>query len=88
MAEEGTPIANATANAASASSYNVCQRTGFRVKPGKLVQEWTGLWVLPEVCDRRSMQDFVRTEAESLTGPEKPEQSDYFIDSISDGDDL
>ena len=73
---------------ASANSYNVDQRTGFRVKPGSLVTDWTGTKTLREHADKYEAQFRVRVKAELLEGSIRPEASDNFIDSISDGDSL
>ena len=48
--------------------YNVCQRSGFRAKPGELIQEsYTKLWVLPEFAEPAHPQIYLRS-----TGPDKP----------------
>ena len=77
---EGTPIVNTDATEVD-SSYEICQRSGFRVKAGTLIQEWTGLWVKPEFFEPRNMQDFVRSKAERLTGAQRPE-STVMVDDL------
>ena len=72
-------IVNTEATQPTANSYNVCQRSGKRYKPGALVQEWTGLWVYPDYLDHRSQQDFVRVHAEKLDGSIRPEAQDVFL---------
>ena len=59
--------------------YNICQRTGFKVKPAELTAEWNGVKVRQESYESRNEQDRVRPEAESLTGPVRPEPTDVFI---------
>lgn len=73
-----TAISNSGATA-HASSFEICQRTGRKVKAGTLVKEWTNLWVMPEVLDIRSQQDFVRGQSELLTGSIRPESTDTFL---------
>ena len=70
------------------NNYNVCQRTGFKMKPNSLATEWTQYKVRPESVDRRSQQDFVRVKAESLTGPIRAEQDDVFISTSTAPSDL
>jgi len=84
----GTPIENSNATPYWGNSYNVCQRSGKKCKPGTLVREWTGLWVHPDYLDRRSEQDFVRVSAEKLTGSIRPEPEDKFISTAISPNDL
>ena len=77
--DAGVSITNASATQPTANSYNVCQRSGKRYKPGELIQEWTGLWVHSDYLDHRSQQDFVRVHAEKLEGSIRPEAIDNFI---------
>jgi len=64
------------------SFYDICERTGFRVKPGTLVTEWNGTKVRPESYEARHPQDFVRSRAEKQEGSERPEQDDRFIQDL------
>ena len=57
----------------------VCQRSGFKVKAGELVQEWTGLWVLPEFRDFRHPQELRRGVPEQPRVGKRPEQRDSFL---------
>lgn len=61
------------------SNYEICERTGFRVRRGGLVKEWNGTMVRPESFEPRHPQDFVRAIAEQLEGSPRPEQDDRFI---------
>lgn len=70
------------------NSYNIDQRTGFKVLPGSLITDWTGTKTLREHADPREFQFRVRVTAELLEGSIRPEPEDNFIDSISDGDTL
>jgi hypothetical protein len=72
-------IQNANATEDTVSRYNICQRTGFKVKPHQLVEEWSGALVRPDSFEFRSDQDFIRPLAESLVGPIRPESDDSFI---------
>jgi len=66
------------------NKYNICQKSGFKVKPGELSTEYNGKLVRPESFDKRHPQLRVRDKAELLTGSIRPEPADTFIDSISD----
>jgi hypothetical protein len=70
---------NSNSETDSGGRYNICQRTGFKVLPGELLQEWNGLLVRPESFEARHPQDFVRSKAERQTGPQNPEPDDTFI---------
>ena len=74
-------IANDTATTDPNSRFNVCQRTGFKVKVDALSTEWHGVKVRPESYEPRNQQDFVSADAESLTGAIRPEPTDVFITS-------
>jgi len=63
-----------------ASNYEICDRSGFRVKHGTLKKEWNGLMVKPEYWEARHPQDFVRVPPERERGSPRPEQEDQFID--------
>jgi hypothetical protein len=70
---------NATATEDSENKYNICQRTGFKIKPGQLVEEWDGVKVRADSWEPRSLQDLVRVRAEELHGAYRPEPTDQFI---------
>ncbi len=86
--DSGTVIVNSNATQTWGNTYNTCMRSGKKVKPGTLIQEWTGLWVDPDFVDKRTEQDFVRTRAEELTGSIRPEADDVFITTDVSVDDL
>lgn len=79
---EGTVIQNLSATTDSGNRYEICDRSGFKAKPGTLVETWDGLMVLPEFWEPRNMQDFVTTKAEKQRGAERPEPvgSETFIE--------
>jgi hypothetical protein len=62
------------------SNYEICDRTGFKLRRGSLVTEWTGAMVRKESWERRHIQDFVRGVPDDLEGSPRPEQTDRFID--------
>ena len=62
-----TDITNDNATTDGVNRYNVCQRSGFRAKPGELVRDGYGAMVLPEYAESRHPQDAVRS-----TGPDEP----------------
>jgi hypothetical protein len=74
-----TAITNSTATEDTSNRYNICQRTGFKVKPGSLMKEWNGALVRSDSYEPRNIQDFVKGKAESLTGAIRPEADDQFI---------
>ena len=61
------------------SHYEICNRSGFKVRAGGLVQEWTGLWVRPQDWEKRNDQDFVRTVHEVRKASISPEPTDDFL---------
>jgi hypothetical protein len=81
-------ITNSTAESDTDNRYNICQRTGFKVKPGTLIEEWNGTLVRAFSWEPRNLQDLVRTEAESLVGPSRPEGTDTFITTSIAPEDL
>ena len=79
-ASVGAAITNATASTASINNYEICSRTGFKVKRGKLIKdEQTGLWVRPDSFDRRHPSEYVRSVAENQHGSPRPEPTDVFL---------
>jgi hypothetical protein len=72
-------ISNSNASVDTGNRYNICQRTGFRVKPGELITEWNGTQVRPNSWEPRNLQEFIRPLAEELTGPTRPEGTDTFL---------
>jgi len=76
-----TPITNPVATE-TASNYEICQRTGFRVEAGKLVREWTGLYVRPESYEPHNVLDLQRISGmEKAHFPGNPEPDDAFIEN-------
>jgi len=73
------PNANATTGP---TNYEICERTGFRVKPGELVEEWNGVMVRQRSFEHRHPQDFVRSSSEKLEGSKRPEQDDRFVSDL------
>lgn len=66
---------------AQPSIYEVCQKSGFKAKPGELVQQWDGALVHRDYVDKRHPQEFVRGAAERAKRPSAPpEHADAFID--------
>jgi len=59
--------------------YEICDRSGFRVKPGTLISEWTGHMVIPRFWEPRHPQEFVRSVPETQKGSVRPEATDEFI---------
>lgn len=61
------------------SSYEICDRTGFRVRHGDLREEWTGAMVRERSWERRNIQEFVRGVGDEQEGSPRPEQSDEYV---------
>ncbi len=78
-----TMILNPNATTDSLNRYNICARTGFRVKPGELVKDGYGEMVRPESAEPRHMQERVKSQPESQRGALRPEpvNDETFIDS-------
>ena len=79
----GTTIENTNSTTDAPNSFEICQKSGFKVKRGTLIQEWTGAWVHPDFAEPRHPQELVRTKAEKQTGSIRPEPigNETFIDS-------
>ena len=76
---DGLEITNPDATP-NPSSHVICQRSGFKYKPGVLVQEWNGLWVHPKYAEPKHPSDFgTPNRAERLTGSPRPESKDIFV---------
>ena len=70
------------------SQYEICDRTGFRLRRGHLKQEWTGLKVREQSWEKRNTQDFVRGVGDDLEGSPRPEKEDRFIEERVLAEDL
>lgn len=81
-------ITNSTATEAPPNNYNVCMRSGFRVKPDTLIEDAYGSLVRPESYDHRHLQEFIRPLAEEIRGPKRPEPSNTFISTSISPEDL
>lgn len=79
----GTQVVNTNATDGF-TNYEICERTGFRVLPGTLVEEWTGTMVRPESYEPKHPQIMIRSRAEKLKGSIRPEQADRFITTAID----
>ena len=75
----GALITNADATSDVPSNYVICDRSGFRVKPGELMKDGYGWMVRSRSWEPKHPQDFVRARAEKLEGSKRPEQADRFI---------
>ena len=84
----GTTIANTNADTRSFSGNEICDRTGFKVLPGDLVEEWNGHMVRPESFEPQQPQDKLRSRPDKLPGSVSPEPSDTFISTAVSADDL
>lgn len=74
--EDGPQNANAVA---IPSNYEICDRTGFKVQAGGLVNEWNGAMVRRQSWESRHPQDFVRARTEKQNGSPRPEQAVNYI---------
>jgi hypothetical protein len=81
-ANPGTSITNTDATADTPNRYDICDLSGFKVKPGELKKTWTGWFVLPEFWEPRNMQDFVTSKPEAQRGALRPEPigSERFVE--------
>jgi len=65
---DGTSITNSGATTDTGNRYEVCQRSGFRAKPGTLVKDpYTKMWVLPEFVEPLHPQLFVKSRGDRLS---------------------
>lgn len=86
----GTEIANPGASTSVANNYEQCDFSGFRQLPGSLKMTWNKHAVRKKSWEERHPQDYVKSRAEKLRGPRRPEQDDRFvgtdIDEVSEED--
>ena len=67
------------------SNYEICDRSGFKAKPGELRATWDGHMVLDEFHEERHPQDRLPPPAESgKSGAKNPESTDHVF--LADGD--
>lgn len=60
--------------------YRICERTGFKVRAGHTIKEWTGRFVRDISFEERQPQDFVRGVADLQQVPDpRPRQVDTFL---------
>jgi len=83
----GTSISNSGATE-TASSFEICQRSGKKVKRGTLIKEWSGAWVAPQYAEPRHPQLDIRTKPEKQRGALRPEPPDTFITTVVNASDL
>lgn len=76
----GATIENTNATTDVPNNYEICQRSGFKVKRGTLVKDAYGWWVHPKFADSRHPQEFVRSSQDDIHGSVAPEQDDTFIE--------
>jgi len=88
LLEDYVGIVNTNTFEDSGNRFNVCQVSGFKVRPRELVKQWDGSKVRPESFDVRNEQDYVRVHAEQLTGPIRPETDNVFISTSIAPEDL
>ena len=80
---DGLEITNDNATTNVPVNYEICDRTGFRVRRGELILEWSGHLVREQSFEQRHMQDFIRsTGTEEIRGARSPEQDDSFIEDL------
>ena len=67
----------------------ICEASGFKCYADQLVRQWDGAYVLPEFCDRRNPQDFVRGVPDNQTPRlTRPEPADTFLSAPVSASDL
>ena len=68
--------------------YEICDRTGFRVRRGKLVGEWDGKRVRKDSYEPKHPQLTIRGIEQGKKGSVSPEQDNEFISTAITPDDL
>lgn len=67
----------------------ICDASGFKCYADELVRQWDGMMVLPQFCDRRNPQDFVKGVPDNQTvRVSRPEAVDAFISTTVRPEDL
>ena len=87
IADSGTEVVNANA-VDGFTNYEICERTGFRVLPGTLREEWSGQMVRPASYEPKHAQLMIRSRPETQKGSIRPEQDDTFITTAVQASDL
>ena len=65
-----------------ASNYTICDKSGWRVYPGTLKQEYTGMLVREELHELRHGQEYERSRGgDKAPGSPRLELDDTFIDN-------
>lgn len=60
----------------------ICDASGFKCYADQLVRQWDGMMVLPQFCDKRNPQDFVRGVPDNRPpAVVRPEAPDVFVDA-------
>ena len=88
---DGTVVENTNATIDAINRYNICQRSGYRAKPGGLVRDGYGAMVLPEFAEPRHPQDYVRSIVDRPNrGAMRPDDTgrEIFISTEITQDDL
>lgn len=81
-------VANANAETVS-SNYVHCDKSNWRVYPGRLSNEYTGMMVRSELRDLRHPQEYEKSRGgDKMPGSPRPEQEDSFISVEVTIDDL
>jgi hypothetical protein len=90
MPEAGTTIENTNATTDVPNNYEICDRTGWRVLPGKLVKEENGMMVREDSFETRHPQDILRARvSDRFPGSKSPEPDNVFLsDNEVTADDL
>jgi hypothetical protein len=86
--DHGTIIENPNAEVDGFGKYEIDDRTGFRLRPGEQVKEWTGFSVRPKSRDDRNLQEFRLGTDKKLSAAKRPEGEDQFISSSVSAEDL
>ena len=84
----GTAVTNSEATQDVPTNNEICYRTGFRLKRGKLKEEWQGILVRAKSFEARNSQEFIRGFPENPKGSPRPEQPDRFTTGFGDLSDL
>lgn len=82
-ADSGAAIVNTDATTDVPSNYEIDDRTGFRVRPGKLRKDGYGFYTSEKYFDRRHPQEFVRSVPTTEDGPDSPEQDDIDVGTVT-----
>ena len=77
--EFGTPIVNRNADTNNPTSYEIDQKSGFKIYPWEVVRQWDGVFTREQSNDPKHPQLDLKSRSDKQIGAQNPEGDDVFI---------